>query len=272
MTEYHRLSGGGNDFLALVEPPRAPARDEIRAWCRRGLSLGADGLFVLRRTAEGARMDHFNADGGPAELCVNGARCAALLAMRLGWAADELVLATGAGPVPARRAGEHQIALTLPAPAAPVETTLEVSGRPIPGWRIDTGVPHFVTVWPGSLAEAPVTELGAPLRRHPDLGEAGANIDFVRYPTSRRLEIRTFERGVEAETLACGTGVLAAGVVGLSTGRLEAPLEAQTLGGFVLRLAAAGEASFHLAGDARIVASGRLHPAAADLPASPTWT
>ena len=77
MTEFFRLSGSGNDFLALVEPRREPTAGEIRAWCRRGLSLGADGLFVLRRSGGGARMDHFNADGGRADLCINGTRCAA---------------------------------------------------------------------------------------------------------------------------------------------------------------------------------------------------
>ena len=119
MTEFYRLSGGGNDFLALAEPEREPSPDEVRAWCARGLSLGADGLFLLRRSPAGARMLHFNADGSPAELCINGTRCAARLAVELGWADGELVIETGAGEVPARLTGRHEVALTLPKTCEP---------------------------------------------------------------------------------------------------------------------------------------------------------
>jgi len=273
VTEFFRLSGGGNDFLALVEPSREPRPEQIRAWCVRGLSLGADGLFLLRRSPAGARMDYFNADGQPAPLCVNGTRCAARLAFELEWAAGELVVETGAGPVPARRAGRSEIALTLPAPAgAPTKLTLEVAAVEIDGWRVDAGVPHFVVIWPATLGETPVADLGPPLRRHPKLGEAGANIDFVRYPATDRLEIRTFERGVEAETLACGTGVLAATAVGLATGRLESPVRALTAGGFELTVESTGPAHLSLAGDARVVAAGRLRPEAGDLPEPPVWS
>jgi diaminopimelate epimerase len=81
---YWRLSGAGNDFLALIEPPDEPSPAEIAAWCRRGSSLGADGVFVIWREPAGhVRMDHYNADGGVAELCVNGTRCAARLAFDL---------------------------------------------------------------------------------------------------------------------------------------------------------------------------------------------
>ena len=273
MSRFYRLSGGGNDFLALVEPTEAPSGEQVHAWCTRGLSLGADGLFVLRRTPHGARMDHFNADGGPAELCINGTRCAALLALQLDWAQNELVIETGAGAVPARRVAANEVALTLPAPAVPAgKLTLRLDGEKHSGWHLAVGVPHFVMPWPGSLAEAPVADLGPPLRRHPDLGAAGANIDFVRFPAEHRLEIRTFERGVEAETLACGTGVLAAAAVGLASGRLASPVRALTAGGFELVVESLEAARMSLAGDARLLASGQLRDEAAALPAPPVWT
>lgn len=272
MTEFFRLSGGGNDFLALVEPARVPESEEIRAWCTRGLSLGADGLFLLRRTGGAVRMDYFNADGRGAELCINGTRCAARLAMELLWAEAEVVIETGAGPVPARRIDSDEIALTLPAPAPAAGLTLEVGERRLHGWLLDTGVPHFVLLWPQPLGGAPVAELGPPLRRHPALGEAGANVDFVRFPTSHRLEIRTFERGVEAETLACGTGVLAASAVGLEQGRLASPIRTLTAGGFVLTVETVGADHLSLAGDARLLARGSLEPAAGELPEPPIWT
>lgn len=273
MIEFFRLSGGGNDFLALAEPQREPTSDQVRAWCTRGLSLGADGLFVLRRTSTGVRMTHFNADGRPTALCLNGTRCAARLAFDLEWAKDDLVVETGAGPVPARRSAANEVELNLPAPVAPAdEMTLQLEGTEIHGRHIIVGVPHFVISWADSLGQAPVAELGPPLRRHPALGEAGANIDFVRFPSRRRLEIRTFERGVEAETLACGTGVLAAAAVGLAVGRLETPVTALTAGGFELTVGAAGPARLTLAGDARLIATGRLRAEAGQLVEPPIWS
>jgi len=94
MRHFFRLSGGGNDFLALVEPIDEPTPDQVRAWCHRGLSLGADGLFLLHRSPDGARMRHFNADGSLAELCLNGTRCAVRLARHLGWTDNEIVIET----------------------------------------------------------------------------------------------------------------------------------------------------------------------------------
>ncbi|KAB2959282.1 MAG: hypothetical protein F9K16_12565, partial [Thermoanaerobaculia bacterium] len=111
-----KVSGGGNDFLALIEPDRLPTCAEIAAWCARGLSIGADGLFVLARDGGRVRMDYWNADGRPAALCINGTRCAARLAFDLGWAAEKATIVTGAGPFPARPAGPTGIALELPPP------------------------------------------------------------------------------------------------------------------------------------------------------------
>ncbi len=275
--DYFKVSGGGNDFLALVEPERLPSTLDIAAWCRRGVSLGADGLFVLRRDGAGARMDYFNADGRPAALCINGTRCAARLAFELGWAADELTVATGAGPLRARRSGATSVALELAAPAAaPQELSAQAAGQTYRGHFLEVGVPHFVLLWPESLARAPVAELGPVLRRHPVFGDRGANVDFARFPRPGRLEIRTFERGVEAETLACGSGVLAAVATGVALGLARLPLTAATGGGFEMEVegqASGGRvASWSLAGDARILARGTLSPEAAAATAPPRWS
>lgn len=278
MTSYYKLSGAGNDFLALVEPPATPGAEEIRAWCRRGVSLGADGLFVLTRTGHGARITHFNADGGRSELCLNGSRCAARLAFELGWSqGDELELATDAGDLAARHAGERGIEVALPPIIGdPEPATLDAGGRRHAGWRLRVGVPHFVLPWPAGLDDAPVAELGPALRAHPDLGLEGANVDFVRWVSTGRCEVRTFERGVEAETLACGTSVVATVAAGLASGRLEPPVAALTSGGF--ELAVAGNVvsgrlrSATLTGDARILSRGKLLPAAASLPSAPEWS
>ena len=277
MTAYYRLSGGGNDFLALVEPRADPAEGEIRAWCSRGLSLGADGLFVVRRATGAVRMDYFNADGRAAGLCINGTRCAARLAFHLEWARGETQILTGAGGVEARDVGGDRIRLRLPWPIEPPQRLrLTVERESFEGWSVRVGVPHLVLPWRESLERAPVARLGPALRRHPRFGEAGTNVDFVRFPSRGTVEIRTFERGVEAETLACGSGVLAAAVTGLALGRLAPPVEARTLGGFAFTADRDGEsaelATWCLTGDARIVSRGTILPAAASLPPSPVWS
>ncbi|MEA2601449.1 MAG: diaminopimelate epimerase [Acidobacteriota bacterium] len=286
MTRFYKLSGSGNDFLALAEPWDTPPPERIRAWCRRGVSLGADGLFILRRAEGGATMDYFNADGLAADLCLNGARCAAQLAFHLGWAEGSegprgprgtLRLRTGAGTVVARRLDDGSTAVEIPAPAAPPQPlTVEVGGTSHAGWRILVGVPHFVLIWPdnpgNSLETAPVVELGRQLRHHSVFGDPGTNVNFVRFPDRERMEIRTYERGVEDETLSCGTGTLAGAAVGLILGRSRLPLKVDTRSGFELLVDGDPETGgWSLAGDARVVAEGEILPGAAANPSPPAW-
>ena len=269
MTAFFKVSGSGNDFLALAEPASVPSPERIRAWCRRGVSLGADGLFVLRRTPGengGVAMDYFNSDGFPADLCLNGTRCAAQLAFHLGWAEGGLRVGTGAGGFLARRIDETRIQLEVPAPEPPREAAPEVDGIARAGFFLRVGVPHFVLVWPESLETAPVLTLGPPLRRHPVFAE-GANVNFVRFTApdqiETRMEIRTYERGVEAETLSCGTGILAGAAVGLALAKACLPLRVFTRGGFELGVDTDPRSGcWLLAGDARIVAQGELLPGA----------
>jgi diaminopimelate epimerase len=275
--DCYRLSGGGNDFLALVEPSAPPAAERIRAWCRRGLSLGADGLFTLWRTPQGVRMDYYNADGRAADLCLNGTRCAVRLAAHLGWHEGETTVLTGAGEITGRVAGDLVRLDLAPPTAPPVQRVVEVSGVLHRGWFVTVGVPQFVLSWPESLAAAPVLALGSALRRHPDFGSAGTNVMFARFLPPARMEIRSYERGVEAETLACGTGVLAAAAVALAQGRLELPLVALTGGGCEFEVD--GEqgvdgklVSWSLAGDARLLARVEPMGDADRVPAPPTWT
>jgi diaminopimelate epimerase len=276
--EFYKVSGSGNDFLALVEPVEEPHGKQIAAWCQRGVSVGADGLFLLRRNATGATMTYWNSDGNPARLCINGTRCAARLVFDLGWCcAQTTVIETGAGPVRASRVSPTEVAIELPPPAEPPhDLALEVDGARHRGLFQTVGVPHLVLLWPKSLRDAPVAELGARLRHHPDFGPGGTNVDFVRFPSPGAMEIRSFERGVEAETLACGTGVLAATAIGLHLGVAALPLAVLTGGGFLLRVngeAAAGKPlRWELQGDARVVARGDLLADAAVEVPQPAWS
>ena len=283
MTEVFRLSGAGNDFLALVEPAAPPSAARMRAWCRRGVSLGADGVFLLAREADAAtvRMDYFNSDGGAADLCVNGTRCAAQLAFQLGWSERQVRVRTGAGTLLARQLSPVEIELEVPAPDGPpraVELTLDTDPTAmLRGWALQVGVPHAVIPWDGDLGGCPVATLGPPVRRHAEFPE-GANADFVRWPTPHEMEIRTFERGVEAETLACGTGVLAGVAVGVAEGHLTLPVRARTKGGFLLTVGGEVDVEsglvrgWSLAGDARVLACAEIFDGAeAELPEPPEW-
>lgn len=266
MIPFYKLSGAGNDFLALVEPSAPPDGGAVRAWCRRGLSLGADGLFTLERHAEGARMVHWNPDGSRGTLCLNGSRCAALLAGELGWGPPEsLRLVTDAGTLETRRLGEQSIQIELPFSLEdPRPLNLEHGGA-YPGFALRVGDPHFVVPWatPESLD---VEDLGSALRHHPGLAPEGANIHFVAREGPHHIRLRSFERGVERETLACGTGVVAAAWCGIAQGELLPPVHARTAGGFVLTFTGepspAGFRRPTLSGDARIVARGELWPGA----------
>lgn len=282
MTRFWKLSGGGNDFIALAEPADGGfSEDQIRNWCRRGLSLGADGLFTLHRQPDGKiRMQHFNPDGGRASLCLNGTRCAARLAFHLGWSSGRTVLLTDAGPVEALEEAAEQdggIRLELAPPETPPRALdLPVAGQTFSAWWTKVGVPHLVLPWAEGLEGAPVEALGKLLVHHPELGPEGANVNFLFCTDPGHLEVRTYERGVVAETLACGSGVLAAAWVTLATGEASLPLEVQTAGGCVLRVEGTREAGrlqrWSLAGDARLVAEGTLHAGAEELPPPPRWT
>ncbi len=280
--ELFQVSGAGNDFLAFPGQSLG-GQDEalIRAWCTRGLSLGADGAFTLERGESSVRMDYWNSDGRPADLCLNGTRCAARLAFQLGWAEDEVVITTGAGDFLCRQTSPTTIAVEIPRLtargfASPLrEVSFEVEGRLWEGFFVVTGVPHFVLVV-DSVAGLAVDDLAPPLRYHPVFGPAGANVDFLHVVDPHTIEVRTFERGVEAETLACGTGVLAAVTVGLTLRQLELPVAAHTLGGFELAVDGRGEAkplpeSWLFAGEARILAHAHLTEEAGALPARPAW-
>jgi diaminopimelate epimerase len=269
MTSFFKLSGCGNDFIALVEPSRVPTATAIRDWCRRGLSLGADGVFALRRTASAhtVEMRYWNADGGEAALCLNGTRCAARLALHLGWSSDAVVVRTGAGDFHARHLEGDRLSVVAPAPRSqPRALTLTTGDGDFSGWLVDTGVPHFVCFRADPVESVPIDRWSPPLRRHRDLGPPGANVDWVYVSGPHDLVVRSFERGIEGETLACGTGVLATAAAAVAARVAVLPLHAITAGGLSLHVEGETEGdrivSWEMAGEARLVAEGKLLPGA----------
>ncbi len=262
---FVKMAGGGNDFLLFEADGRALSdedRNRIARLCRRGLSVGADGALFLSGGEHGRiHLDYYNADGGLASFCANGTRCAARYAVTRRLAADqELVLETGWGNIGARVSGES-VTLALPDVIAPDEPILlepkspnPPAGLPPKGTPIHVGVPHLVIFVRDDLANLPIERLGPPLRRHPLLPE-GANVNFVRVAGPQRLEVRTWERGVEAETLSCGSGVVASALVAAVRDHAELPITCATKSGVDLVVSARREgdvfAAIRLLGDAR---------------------
>lgn len=209
------MEGAGNDFLVgvgawsgrLASDPNLVAR-----LCRRRRDIGADGVLALE--VEGTarvRLCYRNSNGSQARFCANGTRCAALAAVRLLDMPSELVVLTDWAEIPARVDG-GQVTLRLPTPGPAEEVVLETAGRTWTGIVIEVGVPHLV-VRVDDVAEALFAQAAPQLRRHLALGPDGANVSFFDRGPDGVIGLRTFERGVEGETLCCGSAVVAAGLV-----------------------------------------------------------
>jgi diaminopimelate epimerase len=263
---FVKMAGGGNDFLVFEADGRgldAEDRRRLALLCRRGLSVGADGALFLSPAETGhVRLEYFNSDGGPATFCANGTRCAARYAVKHGLVARvNPTLQTGWGEIEARVDGER-VTLSLPS-VSPPQDPIPISGRGLPPTAIpmSVGVPHLVVFVRGDLGKVAIERLGPPLRRHPAMPE-GANVNFVKAAGSGRIEVRTYERGVEGETLSCGSGVVAAAIVAGRQGMASSPVACGTRSGvdLTVEFQDEGETFTHvrLTGDAREVYGAAL--------------
>jgi diaminopimelate epimerase len=212
--EFHKFSGAGNDFILGDNRQGiwnvAPLPRLARGLCRRGLSVGADGLILLETSSKAhLRLRFFNPDGSESPFCGNGARCAARYAFLKVAAGRSMSLETGAGVVSARVLPDGRVEVEVPLPREePRPVTVSLLRGTVPALRVLAGVPHLV-VFVKDLSAVPVASLGAALRSAPEAGPGGANVDFVSVEGGPPYRVRTFERGVEGETLACGTGAVA---------------------------------------------------------------
>jgi diaminopimelate epimerase len=263
---FCKMSGAGNDFLVIDH--RTPVLDAeqmaefARRVCRRRVSVGADGLFLIEPSAQvDFRWRFFNADGSEAEMCGNGARCVARFAYLHGIAPARMRFETLAGVVEAEVAGS-QVTIGMPAPhSLRRDIELEAGGRRFIGDGINTGVPHLV-LFVDDLACVDVEGLGRALRFHPQFAPAGTNVNFIGR-TQAGFAIRTYERGVETETLACGTGVTAAALILAVKELAAAPVAIATRGGATLmvRFSRDGSGLFtqvELEGPAHLIYRGEL--------------
>lgn len=209
--KFSKYHGAGNDFVMIdgrTEPFDATP-ERVAALCRRRTGIGADGLMILESDpAEEFRMRYFNADGGEATMCGNGGRCIALFAHHLGIGGETKFFDAADGLHTAR------ICRTK-GPAGKIELGMTAVREIRTGegwWFLNTGVPHYVE-FVDDLASVDVISRGRIIRRDTARFAQGTNVNFVQITDDGTIRVRTYERGVENETLACGTGATAAAIV-----------------------------------------------------------
>jgi diaminopimelate epimerase len=235
--------------------------DYVRRLSTRALSVGADGVIVVERSNRAdIRVTFYNPDGG-LTFCGNGGRCAARLAYLQGMAPARMTVETVKGVLRADILGSD-VSFEMPAPSGLEEgVTVEADGRAWRGLRVDTGVPHFVTFLDQPIPGA-IEPLAVPLRRHARFGPEGTNVNFVHHAASGEYFIRTYERGVEAETLACATGCTAAALALAIEGGARPPISLRTRSGSTITVRFEGDprqaAGMRVEGEARLVFVGHL--------------
>lgn len=265
--EFWKMSGSGNDFI-LIDNRDEDIKEEdmgrlVARACRRRESVGADGLiFVIKSTKYDFGWRYFNADGGEVEMCGNGGRCVSRFAFLKGIAGPKMTFETLVGPVSAE-VKERVVKILMPKPGiASLDIDLELQQ----GWKscdfINTGVPHVV-VDVEDLENHQVREHGRAVRYHNRFSPEGTNANFMAKIGPDRLAVRTYERGVEDETLACGTGAIASALVASIRGMVASPVRVKTRGGeeLVIHFQSEGDSfdEVWLEGNTSIVYEGRLN-------------
>lgn len=271
---FTKMHGCGNDFVLIDDRAARFAGVESRmavALCDRRFGIGADGLILLRRPGRAGAsltMVFVNRDGLVGEMCGNGGRCLAAFARRCGADGDPLVIDTPAGLVTAAFDGDLvRLSMTEPRVLAievPVELPAEMGGGTLHFTTVDSGPPHAVTfVDAGALDAVDVETVGRAVRHHPVFAPRGVNVNVAALRDGR-LHMRTYERGVEAETLACGTGAVACAAAAHLRGGLGSPVTVVTRSGVPLTVAFRRQAGHFtdvvLTGPATFVATGTLDP------------
>ncbi len=266
---FTKMVASGNDFVVIPENKLSRDRISLSAFakviCDRKFGAGADGLLLAGHSSKAdMKMRIFNADGSEAEMCGNGARCMAL------WGklnnkkikGQAVTLQTKAGIIESR-VGRDVIKIKLTPPqGARLDIPLKVNGRGMKVNFINTGVPHVVVFVEG-LEKVSVAGIGRILRYHDEFAPRGTNVNFIEPLTGNSFKIRTYERGVEDETLACGTGTVASSLIFALKGGSGNKIEALTRGGERLKVyfvrTKSGFNDVWLEGRARVVYQGEYY-------------
>ena len=234
MLRFTKMNGAGNDFVMLDnrsgEIHLSPK--QISRICDRHRGVGADGILLVEEASNGAdfRMRYYNRDGGEAEMCGNGARCFARFVGKIAGTRERVSFETPAGIIGAEIQGDL-VTLNMSEPTdLKLNMRLEVEGEDATVHYINTGVPHVV-VPACRIDVVHVRGRGAAIRNHETFSPKGANVNFLEKRGRRKIAIRTYERGVEEETLACGTGVVASALIHAATEKTDGPINVLVRGG-----------------------------------------
>jgi len=256
--EFTKMVASGNDFIIIDKKISGRISALARSLCDRKFGIGADGLILFSKLKNAdLRMRIFNADGSEAQMCGNGARCAALFGRK-----SQGRIFTQAGVINTElRPGRVRIRFTKPK-GIRLDILLKVNGRMIRVNFINTGVPHAI-VFVNGIDNIDVVNIGRSIRRHAKFSPAGTNVDFAQVKGNDLIAIRTYERGVEDETLACGTGSVAAGLIFALKSGLDRLVKVRTHGGEELKVYFKkdnkGFRDIWLEGSAKIVYKGEYY-------------
>src|SRR5258707_3388618 len=241
LLEFTKMNGAGNDFLLIDNRAQMVklTRGQITKLCDRHRGVGADGVILLVPCPSGKAdwaWEFHNSDGSTGEMCGNGARCFARFVQQRTETKRDFTFETEAGIIIARFQGERvTVNLTEPKDLRlNAQVPLSLGDQTI--HSVNTGVPHAVLFVPDA-DKAMVLQIGAEIRRHSHFGPKGANVNFVQVLGPNHIRVRTFERGVEGETLACGTGVTASALISVRVHMFSSPVRVQVQGGDQLEVA-----------------------------------
>ena len=260
------MNGAGNDFVLIDDRAQELklSRDHVVCLCDRHRGVGADGVIILVPCRSGKAdwaWQFFNSDGSVGEMCGNGARCFARFVQKLTGVERQFTFETEAGVITVKFQGELvTVSLTTPAALRLNEELALAAGRQTLH-SLNTGVPHAVLFVPDA-DQAMVLQLGPEIRRHPHFAPKGTNVNFVQVLGPSHIRVRTFERGVEGETLACGTGVTASALISSRVHHFGSPVKVQVQGGDELEVSFqennGGFADVQLSGPADFVFSSKI--------------
>jgi len=261
------MNGAGNDFVLLDNRDRkfALGREQVVRLCDRHRGVGADGAIVLVPCPSGKAdwaWEFYNNDGSIGEMCGNGARCFARFVQQRTGRNSDFTFETVAGVIHASFRGDRvTVNLTPPRELRLNENVpLSVGGRTV--HSLNTGVPHAVLYVPDA-DQAMLEQLGPEIRHHPHFAPRGTNVNFVQLLGPNHIRVRTFERGVEGETLACGTGVSAAAMITARVHQFTSPVRVRVQGGDQLEVSFKDQegqfSDVHLTGPADFVFEGRIN-------------
>lgn len=263
---FTKMSGSGNDFILIDNREGIVPVDDISYFaqcvCRRKLSAGADGLILVERSDKvDFKWNFLNSDGSLAEMCGNGARCVARYAYMNGIAQESMGFETIAGIIQAHVLNDQvKIRMTDPSDLT-IDADLGVDNQTVRFSSVNTGVPHVV-IAVEDIESADVVGLGRHIRHRPEFSPAGTNVNFLGIQPNAIAAVRTYERGVEDETLACGTGIVASALVLAEKRGAKSPVTLQTRSGSHLNVyySKSGHryTDIYLEGDARVIYEGQL--------------